>query len=100
MADIVQIIPADGWWAVAGTGQREPVAAWALTGDGDVVGLVSRSGDPKTPHQLIFANQLESGLVSFYRDGQGVCQHQLRENAKTSAEDPNWCADCRADILG
>jgi hypothetical protein len=46
------------------------------------------------------ASELESGLVSFYRDGQGICQPRMRENATTFAEDPNWCTDCRADTLG
>ncbi|WP_136526306.1 DUF6253 family protein [Geomonas ferrireducens] len=41
---IIQIIPAAGWYAVYGEGtpaeERSPLACWALTSDGEVIGQV------------------------------------------------------------
>jgi hypothetical protein len=41
--DIVQIIPADRWWALYqhdGRTERHPLIAWGLTDSGTVIGLV------------------------------------------------------------
>jgi hypothetical protein len=49
MGDLVQIIPADRWWALYqhnGRTERHPLIAWGLTDSGTVVGLVEATIPP------------------------------------------------------
>jgi hypothetical protein len=61
---IVQIIPAEGWFAVYHDGTlRCPVACWALTSGGIVRGMIATKGPPH------FAEGLE-GFVRFVHVGE------------------------------
>jgi hypothetical protein len=76
--------------------ERHPVIAWGLTDSGTVIGLVE-SDDPQ-PVSVTAVAYDQGAFAGYYRDGQTVCMHQIRDNAKTFAEDPNWCSECRGEI--
>ena len=97
MGDIVQILSATDWWALyahGGQAERHPLIAWALLDSGQVIGLVE--GEDHTP--VLAPAYDNQGFDGYYRNRQRACMHQMRDNAKTYAEDPNWRADCRGEL--